>query len=269
MLFYDPLFLTIFPVVYVFYWSIHGGQNQRKWTLLVASLLFYIWGEPLFVVLLLLSITIDYVISLYLTDVTPLPLRKAALAIGVASNLLILVFYKYVDFFAENVNLALSPTNVAKLPLLHIALPIGMSFVLFEKITYLVDTYRGISRPAPRLSVYCLFVLFFPKLLAGPILKYHEMKDQIAAPPAIEWNDFWSGFLRFARGIGRKLLIADPLGVFVNQVFAADPASLGTGHAWLGLACFTLQIYFDFAGYSDMAIGLARTLGFRLKENFN
>jgi len=195
MLFYDPLFLTIFPVVYVFYWSIHGGQNQRKWTLLVASLLFYIWGEPLFVVLLLLSITIDYVISLYLTDVTPLPLRKAALAIGVASNLLILVFYKYVDFFAENVNLALSPTNVAKLPLLHIALPIGMSFVLFEKITYLVDTYRGISRPAPRLSDYCLFVLFFPKLLAGPILKYHEMSHQILSLPTIDLSDLGAGGL--------------------------------------------------------------------------
>jgi alginate O-acetyltransferase complex protein AlgI len=112
-------------------------------------------------------------------------------------------------------------------------------------------------------------VLFFPKLLAGPILKYHEMRDQIAKPPAVEWNDFWTGFLRFARGMGRKLLIADPLGAFANQVFAADPASLSAGVAWLGLGCFTVQIYFDFAGYSDMAIGLARTLGFRLKENFN
>jgi alginate O-acetyltransferase complex protein AlgI len=132
-----------------------------------------------------------------------------------------------------------------------------------------VDTYRGISRPAVSFTDYCLFVLFFPKLLAGPILKYHEMKDQIASPPAIEWSDFQVGFLRFAHGLGRKLLIADPLGAFVNQIFAADPAGLSAGHAWLGLASFTLQIYFDFAGYSDMAIGLARMLGFRLKENFN
>jgi len=112
-------------------------------------------------------------------------------------------------------------------------------------------------------------VLFFPKLLAGPILKYHEMRDQIAKPPAVEWNDLWTGFLRFARGMGRKLLIADPLGAFASQVFAADPGGLSAGVAWLGLGCFTVQIYFDFAGYSDMAIGLARTLGFRLKENFN
>ena len=141
--------------------------------------------------------------------------------------------------------------------------------MVFEKITYLVDTYRGVSRSAASFTDYCLFVLFFPKLLAGPILKYHEMKDQIASPPGIEWSDFQVGFLRFARGLGRKLLIADPLGAFANQIFAADPAGLSAGHAWLGLASFTLQIYFDFAGYSDMAIGLARMLGFRLKENFN
>jgi alginate O-acetyltransferase complex protein AlgI len=152
---------------------------------------------------------------------------------------------------------------------LHLALPIGVSFVVFEKITYLVDTYRGTSRPAASFSDYCLFVLFFPKLLAGPILKYHEIKDQIAAPPAIEWSDFEAGFLRFARGMGRKLLIADPLGTFANQIFATDPTGLGAINAWLGLASFTLQIYFDFSGYSDMAIGLARMLGIRLKENFN
>jgi alginate O-acetyltransferase complex protein AlgI len=116
---------------------------------------------------------------------------------------------------------------------------------------------------------YGLFVLFFPKLLAGPILQYHEMQEQIAKPRTVEWSDFGVGFLRFSRGLGRKLLIADPLGAFVNTVFAADPASLDAGHAWLGLVSFTLQIYFDFAGYSDMAIGLARMLGFGLKENFN
>jgi alginate O-acetyltransferase complex protein AlgI len=163
----------------------------------------------------------------------------------------------------------LTPFAAGRIPLLHLALPIGVSFVVFEKITYLVDTYRGISRPAASFSDYCLFVLFFPKLLAGPILKYHEMKDQIASPPAIQWSDAATGFLRFARGMGRKLLIADPLGAFVNQTFMADPAGLSAGQAWLGLASFTLQIYFDFAGYSDMAIGLARLLGFRLIENFN
>src|SRR3954471_6173349 len=268
MLFYEPLFLTIFPAVFAFYLLV-SGASVRKWTLLVVSTLFYAWGEPVFVLVLFASTAIDYALSFYLNGPAPARTRRLGLAVGVANNLGILIVYKYADFLADNFNLLLSPVGANKIPLLHLALPIGVSFVVFEKITYLVDTYRGISRPAASFTDYCLFVLFFPKLLAGPILKYHEMKHQIASPPAIEWSDFQVGFLRFARGLGRKLLIADPLGAFVNQIFAADPASLSAGDAWLGLASFTLQIYFDFAGYSDMAIGLARMLGFRLKENFN
>jgi alginate O-acetyltransferase complex protein AlgI len=268
MLFYEPLFLTVFPAVYALY-LLASGAPARKWILLVASALFYLWGEPVFVLVLLASTAIDYALSFHLSDPTRLRARKLALAGGIAGNLAILVLYKYADFIAGNLNLVLAPFGAQRVPLLHLALPIGVSFVVFEKITYLVDTYRGTSRPAATFTDYCLFVLFFPKLLAGPILKYHEMKDQIAKPPAVEWSDFATGFLRFARGLGRKLLIADPLGAFVNTVFAADPASLNTGHAWLGLGSFTLQIYFDFAGYSDMAIGLARMLGFSLKENFN
>jgi len=268
MLFYEPLFTTIFPAFYAFY-LLASRAPAKKWTLLIASTLFYIWGEPIFVLVLFASTAIDYALSFHLSEETPLRTRRLALTAGILGNLAVLVVYKYADFLAENLNPALAPFGAHRIPLLHLALPIGVSFVVFEKITYLVDTYRGTSRPAASFVDYCLFVLFFPKLLAGPILKYHEMKDAIAAPPPVEWNDFLAGFLRFARGLGRKLMIADPLGVFVNQVFAADPASLSAGYAWLGLASFTLQIYFDFAGYSDMAIGLARMLGFRLKENFN
>ena len=268
MLFYEPLFLTIFPALYACY-LLATSAFTKKWTLLVASTLFYAWGEPVFVVVLFASTAIDYALSFYLSDATPFRTRRLALATGIVCNLAVLVVYKYADFIAANLDLALTPLGAPPIPLLHLALPIGVSFVVFEKITYLVDTWRGLSRPAASFSDYCLFVVFFPKLLAGPILKYHDMKDQIAAPPTIEWSDFEAGFLRFARGLGRKLLIADPLGVYANQVFAADPAGLGTGQAWLGLASFTLQIYFDFSGYSDMAIGLARMLGFRLNENFN
>ena len=268
MLFYEPLFLTVFSAFYAFYFLARRAP-AKKWALLIGSTLFYLWGEPVFVLVLFVSTAIDYVLSFHLNDPTPPRTRQLALAAGIAGNIAILIVYKYADFLAGNLNLVLTPFSPHRLPLLYLALPIGVSFVVFEKITYLVDSYRGTSRPAASFSDYCLFVLFFPKLLAGPILKYHEMKDQIAAPPAIDWNDFQTGFLRFARGLGRKLLIADPLGVFVNQVFAADPAVLGSGYAWLGVACFTLQIYFDFAGYSDMAIGLARMLGFRLRENFN
>ena len=268
MLFYEPLFLTVFPAVYALY-LLAGGASAKKWTLLVASTLFYLWGEPVFVLVLFASTALDYALSFHLSDPTPIRTRRLALAGGIANNLGILIVYKYADFLAENLNLALAPLGAHRIALLHLALPIGVSFVVFEKITYLVDTYRGTSKTADTFWDYCLFVLFFPKLLAGPILKYHEMRDQIAKPRAVEWSDFGVGFLRFSRGIGRKLLIADPLGTFVNSVFAADPASLSAGHAWLGLASFTVQIYFDFAGYSDMAIGLARMLGFGLKENFD
>lgn len=268
MLFYEPLFLTVFPAFYAAY-LLTQGVSAKKWALLIASALFYIWGEPLFVLILLVSTAIDYALSFHLNEPASLRVRHLALAAGVGNNLALLVFYKYVDFIVENLNLALTPFGAHQLPLLHVALPIGVSFVVFEKITYLVDTYRGTSQTAAAFRDYCLFVLFFPKLLAGPILKYHEMRDQIAKPRAVEWSDFGIGFLRFSRGLGRKLLIADPLGAFVNTAFAADPASLSAGHAWLALASFTLQIYFDFAGYSDMAIGLARMLGFGLKENFD
>jgi alginate O-acetyltransferase complex protein AlgI len=268
MLFYEPLFLTVFLAFYALY-LLATATSARKRTLLIGSTLFYLWGEPVFVLVLLASTVIDYALSFHLSDPTPARTRRLALTTGIVGNIAVLVVYKYADFLAENLNLALAPFAAHRIPLLHLALPIGVSFVVFEKITYLVDTYRGSSRPAASLPDYCLFVLFFPKLLAGPILKYHEMKDQIAAPPGIEWSDFWAGFLRFSRGIGRKLLIADPLGTFVNRAFAVDPASLGAGQAWLALACFTLQIYFDFAGYTDMAIGLARMLRFRLRENFN
>src|SRR5436309_9865314 len=193
MLFYEPLFLTIFPAVYAFY-LLASGASAKKCTLLIVSTLFYLWGEPVFVLVLFVSTALDYALSFHLNDPAPPRTRRLALAIGIAGNLGILVLYKYADFLANNFNLLLSPFGAHKIPLLHLALPIGVSFVVFEKITYLVDTYRGISRPAAAFTDYCLFVLFFPKLLAGPILKYHEMKDQIASPPAIEGDDFASGF---------------------------------------------------------------------------
>jgi alginate O-acetyltransferase complex protein AlgI len=268
MLFYEPLFIIVFGAFYAFYLLVTGAP-ARKWMLLIASTLFYLWGEPVFVLVLLVSTLIDYALSFYLDEASPEGTRRLALTAGIAGNLAILIVYKYADFLADNFNFVLTPFGAGRIPLLHLALPIGVSFVVFEKITYLVDTYRGTSRRAASFSDYGLFVLFFPKLLAGPILKYHEMKDQIAAPPPIEWSDVEAGFLRFARGMGRKLLIADPLGAFANQIFATDATSLSAAHAWLGLASFTLQIYFDFSGYSDMAIGLARMLGIRLRENFN
>jgi alginate O-acetyltransferase complex protein AlgI len=270
MLFYEPLFLLFFfPAVYAAYLAFHDHKQAKQWTLLLASVAFYTWGEPLFIPVLLVSSLFDYWLSLRMAETTSETTRRTLVAAGIIGNVAVLGFYKYVDFAIANLNLLLTPLGGPTIPLLQIALPIGVSFVVFEKITYLVDTYRGTTTPAQRFRDYCLFVFFFPKLLAGPILKYHEMSTQIADPAAIKWVDFHEGFLRLARGIVKKVLIADTLGAFADRTFAADPAALDAGLAWLGLVCFTLQIYFDFSGYSDMAIGLARMLGFGLRENFN
>jgi alginate O-acetyltransferase complex protein AlgI len=196
-------------------------------------------------------------------------IRKALVSIGIASNLGILVFYKYAGFITENLNWLLVPRLTAEFSVLEVALPIGVSFVVFEKISYLVDVYRGTTQPARTIMNYALFVFFFPKLLAGPILKYHEMAHQFVDPARVGWADFQEGFLRTARGMAKKILLADPLGAYVDRVFAADAATLSSTDAALGLICFSMQIYFDFSAYSDMAIGIARTLGFQLRENFN
>jgi alginate O-acetyltransferase complex protein AlgI len=270
MLFYEPFFaLFVAPAFYALYIVVNERAAAKKWALIAASLAFYTWGEPLFVPVVIVSTAIDYAIShrmiISSSDVT----RRALVTIGIALNLGILVFYKYIGFLAVNLNLLIEPLAGSQLPVLKIALPIGVSFVVFEKISYLVDVYRGTTKPARTILDYSLFVFLFPKLLAGPILKYHEMEHQFADPAKVAWNDFSEGFLRTARGMVKKILIADPLGAFADRVFAADTATLSATDAALGLACFALQIYFDFSAYSDMAIGLARTLGFRLRENFN
>ena len=147
----------------------------------------------------------------------------------------------------------------------QIALPIGVSFIVFEKITYLVDVYRGITKPARSISLYALYVFFFPKLLAGPIIKYHDIAGQMETCRHADVDDFIVGFSRFMLGVVKKLLLADLLASGADLVFAHDPAGLGFVEAWWGVTFFTFQIYFDFSGYSDMAIGLARMFGLRVQ----
>jgi alginate O-acetyltransferase complex protein AlgI len=269
MLFFEPLFLFYaFPLFFALYVLLQNHNAARRALLIIGSFAFYCWGEPLFMPVLLLSILADYLIAARIAATGDGPSRRLGwLMVGVACNLAILGFYKYVDFIIQNINVISTPLLGVSLPLLQVVLPIGVSFIVFEKISYLVDVHRGVTPPARTLFDYSLFVLFFPKLLAGPIIKYHEMDPQIRRLAPIKADEVLAGVERFARGLVKKLLLADPLGIFVDQVFGAS-SELGVGRAWLGLLCFTLQIYFDFSGYSDMAIGLARMLGFRLRENF-
>jgi len=270
MLFYEPLFLFVFfPTFYLAYLAGERRAALRLGLILGASILFYAWSEPLFVPVVLASALADH---LFARKIDRLPSgsrgARALLAAGVLMNIGILLHYKYTRFLIENLNALLQGSPVGPLTVPHILLPIGVSFIVFEKITYLVDIYRRISRPAPTVSTYLLYVFFFPKLLAGPIIKYHEMESQLRVLPAARFDDISAGFLRFMVGVAKKTLIADTLATGADQIFAVQ-GSVGFAHAWCGVIFFTFQIYFDFSGYSDMAIGIARMLGFRLRENFD
>ncbi|HEY8064878.1 MAG TPA: MBOAT family protein [Methylosinus sp.] len=271
MLFYEPLFLFLFaPAVYGLYLLIGGNRGARLAVLLAASLFFYAWSEPLFVFVVLGSAFADVFIARRIDALAPDDkARKLWLALGVAGNLGLLVYFKYAGFLVANLDVVLRALTMPGLAFPAIALPIGVSFIVFEKITFLVDVHRGVTKPAQSLALYTFYVFFFPKLLAGPIVKYHDIAEQLARFRHATSEDFVEGFSRFMLGVGKKLLIADTLAGGADLVFSQDAAHLGFADAWAGVLFFTFQIYFDFSGYSDMAIGLARMFGFRLQENFD
>jgi alginate O-acetyltransferase complex protein AlgI len=270
MLFYESLFLFLFfPVLLILYFLIGRTRPARKWILLTASFVFYAWSEPIFVWIVLASSLADHAIGRFIGAAKDQRARRSALALGVLLNIGILCYYKYTIFLVGNIDWLLQALAKPQIALPAIALPIGVSFVVFEKITYLVDIYRGLSRPARDFSQYLTYVLFFPKLLAGPIIKYHDIVAQFEQFPASHLDDFFIGLSRFMLGLIKKTLLADTLATGADLVFSQNPANLTSSDAWWGVLFFTLQIYFDFSGYSDMAIGIARMLGFRLLENFN
>lgn len=270
MLFYEPLFLFLFgPAVYLLYFFFGANRGRRALILLAASVAFYGWSEPLFIIVVLASVALDLVVARRLAATEAAASRRAWLALGVGANLAILVYYKYTGFLALNFDALLKALTLPGVHIPQIALPIGVSFIVFEKITYLVDVYRGVTAPAAQPALYALYVFFFPKLLAGPIIKYHDIARQLEACPHADMDDFIAGFSRFMMGVAKKLLIADTMAGGADLVFGQDVATLGFADAWAGAIFFTLQIYFDFSGYSEVAIGLARMFGFRLLENFN
>ena len=271
MLFYEPLFLFIFfPTFYLLYLLGERRYWVRGAVILLGSIAFYEWSDPVFPLLVLVSSAIDWLIARGM-DRMERGTRavKLLLGFGVILNLALLVHFKYTHFLIENLNIALTGFSIASIENPLIPLPVGVSFVVFEKITYLVDVYRRVSRPARNLFTYLIYVFFFPKLLAGPIIKYHEIEGQLATLPRANFDDFSAGLLRFMLGVVKKTIIADTLARGADMIFAAPAGTIGFAEAWWGIIFFTFQIYFDFSAYSDMAIGLARMLGFRLFENFN
>lgn len=262
MLFSTPLFIFGFlPLFFALYWFV----PLRAWLLLLGSLIFYGWSEPLFLWVVLASACLEWKLGNLIFKEGRW--RKWWVAAGVTSNLGLLVYAKYTVFAIENLNSLLAAGGWTALTVPKIALPLGVSFIVFEKITYLVDLYRRVAVPASSLLNYLNYVFLFPKLLAGPIVKYHDIAGQLSRP-SLCYEDVCEGIVRFLVGLAKKLLIADLLAPTADAAFNLPAAALNPSTAWLGLACFTLQIYFDFSGYSDMAIGMGRILGFRLLENF-
>ena len=260
----EPVFLYGFlPAVLLVY--LLTPAAARNLLLLACSLLFYAWGEPVFVLVALASALADLLVVRCMLARPAPGWRHAWVSLGVALNLALLAWYKYAGFLWRQMQ-GLADGWVALPDFLAPVLPIAVSFIVFEKITYVVDVYRGRTAPA-RPGNYLLYVFLFPKLLAGPILQYHDLAPQFRRRP-LRAEDLGAGLLRFCVGLAKKLLIADSLAVIVDEAFARDPAALEGWYAWLALLCFFVQLYFDFSGYSDMAIGLARCFGFRLRENF-
>ena len=262
MLFSTPFFLFVFlPVFMLLYWLLPA----RRAVLLLGSLIFYGWSEPVFVWVVIGSAFLDWRLGVKIVRAGDE--AKRSLWLGVAVNLGLLLYVKYTAFAVENLNGVLKFAGVAAFPVPRIALPLGISFIVFEKITYLVDIHRRKAAPASSFLDYLNYVFLFAKLLAGPIIKYNDIAGQLASQ-SHRYEDIRDGVIRFLYGLGKKVLIADSLGPVADSVFALPHGSLQPSTAWLGVACFTLQIFFDFSGYSDMAIGLARMLGYRLMENF-
>ena len=243
MVFSSFLFLCGFlPAVFVLHTALRSTR-ARNVLLAVASLVFYALGEPIYIVLLLLSVTVNYVIGLSLGRKK----SKITLVLAVVFNIGLLVLFKYAGLFT---------------------LPVGISFYTFQILSYVIDVYRGQVKEQRNYVSLMLYISFFPQLIAGPIVKYHDVEMQIQ-DRTVTAEEVKNGVFRFAAGLGKKVIIANGLAVAVDALYALDPGTLGIGPAWFMIVAYAFQLVFDFSAYSDMAIGLGKMFGFQFPENFN
>lgn len=263
-----PFLLVFLPLTLAGFFLI--ARSSHVWAaawLALASFVFYGWWNPVYVVLLLASIVFNFVVGLAIVRTAGTVRARRLMIAGVATDLLLLGYYKYMDFFVSNLNYL-----GAGLPLPHIVLPLGISFFTFTQIAFLVDAYQG-KAAEYRFTHYCLFVTYFPHLIAGPILHHKEMMPQFgeAETYRLSWESLSVGLTIFFIGLFKKTVIADGIAVYVAPVFSAyeDGARLPLLDAWAGVTAYSFQLYFDFSAYSDMAIGLSRMIGVRLPLNFN
>ena len=267
MLFTEPAFLFFFlPALLVAYFL--APDRARNHVLTLFSLVFYAVGEWQFLPWLLASTGVNYFVALGLAAWKGTRRERPLLAFGICIDLLLLIVFKYAGFFTRNLNEALALLHVPGLPVPAFPLPLGISFFTFHKISYKVDVARGVAEVRRDPLDLLLYILLFPQLIAGPIVRYHDIAAELVRR-TIGRSEFAAGVRRFVIGLGKKMLVANTVAVAADRIFAVPGTDLSTGLAWLGVACYTVQIYFDFSGYSDMAIGLARMFGFHFLENFD
>lgn len=263
MVFASVPFLFVFlPAVLAAYFLC-----PRRWhnaVLLVFSLFFYAWGEPVYILLMLCSITVSFLAGRALGRAHTPARRRAVLSASVAYHLLTLGFFKYADFLIGTVNSLFG----LSLPLLSLPLPIGISFYTFQTLSYIVDVYRGVCAPQRRWDWLAMYVSLFPQLIAGPIVRYQTVEQQIAHR-TVSRAQCAEGVRRFTAGLVKKVLLANNIGLVFTQILGNGALPQSVLAAWVAVAAYTFQIYFDFAGYSDMAIGLGKLFGFTFEENFN
>lgn len=263
MVFSSLIFLTIFlPLTLLLYYML--PDKARNLWLLVVSLIFYSWGEPIYILLMVFSILLNYICGLGIDKTKGNGKRKLILVIAVIINIGLLFVFKYANFTIGTYNVIFGK----HIELLKLALPIGISFYTFQALSYVIDVYRGVVKGNRNIINFATYITMFPQLIAGPIVRYKTVEAELHKRKCTS-EDFYQGVLRFTIGLGKKVLIANNVALIFKDISNTSPELLSTSMAWLAVLAFTLQIYFDFSGYSDMAIGMGRMLGFHFLENFD
>lgn len=266
MVFSSLIFLCIFmPVVFTVYYLC--PSKLKNLLLLFASLVFYAWGEPACILVMLFSIVFNYITGILISmfkENLKLNKAKIVLIVSIIGNLSILFFFKYTDFFIQIIN----QVSLKEIPLLFITLPIGISFYTFQTMSYVADVYRGSVKVQKNIINFAMYVCMFPQLIAGPIVRYGSIAEEISKRQLSDKN-IALGLQKFITGLGKKVIFANQAGALWNEIYNCTHSSQSVLLAWLGAVFYTFQIYFDFSGYSDMAIGMGQMLGFHFPENFN
>lgn len=264
MVFSSLSFIFLFLPILITVYLLSPTIRIKNLVLCLFSLIFYAWGEPFYIILMLFSIFNDYFHSLWIEKSENINTRKIALVSSIAINILMLSIFKYADFIIENLNY-LFDLNWG---LLNLPLPIGISFYTFQTMSYTIDVYRGKVKAQKNIMSLGTYVALFPQLIAGPIVRYETIEKELAERE-IDIHEVYEGLKRFIIGLAKKVIIANNVALISDQVFGSNLTNLPSAIAWLGIIAYSLQIYFDFSGYSDMAIGLGRILGFHYLKNFN